>query len=192
MTYPTWLDYKSWETPRWKTSIVRKSLSVPARTYLNYLDSKKAPILDFGCGRGSYDVNNLIAKGFNAKGYDPYYKNNLDLLDNSYQHVMLLYVINVIESKQERAEVLRYAWNLTDLSLIIAVRTDSKGEVYTKSGTFQKYFTSKTLVEFINKALYGYNYQIKYQKGGVIIIERETQLLFNFTNSRQSFAKNKL
>jgi DNA phosphorothioation-associated putative methyltransferase len=178
MTYPTWLDYKTWETPRWKTSISRKALSMPARTYLNYLDSKNAQILDFGCGRGSYDVNNLNAKGFNALGYDPYYKNNLDLFNNSYQHVMLLYVINVIESEEERAEMLRFCWNLTDSSLIIAVRTGSKGEVYTKSGTFQKYFTSQSFNELVNEALYGYNFKIQYKNGGVIIIERARQLLF--------------
>ena len=63
-------------------------------------------------GAASYDVNNLAAKGFDTNGYDPYYKNNLNLLNKSYQHVMLLYVINVIESEQERAEVLRFCWNL--------------------------------------------------------------------------------
>jgi DNA phosphorothioation-associated putative methyltransferase len=180
MTNPLWLDYNNWKTPRWKTSISRKALSMPARTYLNYLDSKKAQILDFGCGRGSYDVNNLIAKGFDAKGYDPYYKNNLNLFNNSYQYVMLLYVINVIESEQERAEVLRYAWNLTDLSMVVAVRTESKGEVYTKSGTFQKYFTTQSFNEFVNKALYGYNFTIQYQKGGVIIVERANKILLDF------------
>jgi DNA phosphorothioation-associated putative methyltransferase len=179
MTYPTWLDYKTWKTPRWKTSISRKALSMPARTYLNYLDSQKAQILDFGCGRGSYDVSSLGAKGFDAKGYDPYYKNNLDLLNRSYQHVMLLYVINVIESEQERAEVLRFCWNLTDSSLIIAVRTGSKGEVYTKSGTFQKYFTFSSFNEFVNESLYGYNFTIQSLHGGVIIIERARQLLFS-------------
>lgn len=181
MTNPTWLDYKTWKTPRWKTSISRKVLSMPARTFLNYLDSRKTQILDFGCGRGSYDVNNLIANGFDAKGYDPYYKNNLTLFNNSYQHVMLLYVINVIESEIERAEVLRYAWNLTDINLIIAVRTGSKGEVYTKSGTFQKYFTGQSFKDFVNKSLYGYNFKIQYQKSGVMIVERVKELLFNFT-----------
>jgi DNA phosphorothioation-associated putative methyltransferase len=176
MTNPLWLDYKNWKTLRWKTSISRKALSMPARIYLDYLDSKKAQILDFGCGRGSYDVNNLTARGFDANGYDPYYKNNLDLLNRSYQHVMLLYVINVIESEQERAEVLRFCWNLTDLSMIIAVRTESKGEVYTKNGTFQKYFTSKTFNEFVNESLYGYNFKIQYLHGGVIILKRANLL----------------
>lgn len=168
-TRPQWLDYHTWKTPRWKTSIYRKDLSAPTQILLKHrLVNTNNSVLDFGCGRAAYDAVNLTKRGFEQVSYfDPYYYANFDLLNHKYDTVLLNFVINVIESEQERQEVLQYCWNLCRLHLLISVRTGRKGEMYTGAGTFQKYYTHLDFTEFLSKLYPVYDYWIK---GGVGII----------------------
>jgi DNA phosphorothioation-associated putative methyltransferase len=77
--------------------------------------------------------------------------------------VNLGYVINVIESSDERAETLRQAWQLATSVLVIAARLDweARGSVsrawgdgvVTAKGTFQKFYTQYELKSWIESAL---------------------------------------
>ena len=55
----------------YNTAMSRKGASAP----LKFLESKdliKGSVLDYGCGKGA-DHKHLLDKGFDAKGYDPYW-----------------------------------------------------------------------------------------------------------------------
>jgi hypothetical protein len=54
--------------------------------------------LDYGCGKG-YDADNL---GFD--GWDPHHRPDTKNLSMSYDVVTCIYVLNVIEDKEEREE----------------------------------------------------------------------------------------
>lgn len=178
---PNWLNWRNWKTPRWKTSIYRKNLSVPSQLLLKQeLINNNNTVLDFGCGRGAYDGVNLLNQGFlHVNSFDPYYYPKFELLSNKYDIVLLNYVINVIESGEERQEVLRYCWNLCQSYLLVSVRIGAKGGVFTSTGTFQQYYTRESFTEFILCSLPSiHNY---YVKGGVAVISKSDSKILHTT-----------
>ncbi len=142
------LDPKNWGTPRWKTAIRRPKLSLPMR---NALESGKLPTagnwLDIGCGHGE-DVERLPGH-YDAIGFDPYYRPKFELLDSTYPITSLLYVLNVIECDKDRDRTLQLAFSLCTKALVVAVRTDKKESGITSIGTFQKYYTRKEFISYV-------------------------------------------
>jgi DNA phosphorothioation-associated putative methyltransferase len=76
-------------------------------------------LLDYGSGRGQ-DVARLAAAGVDAHGWDPYYADHRS--PEPADHVLLVYVLNVIEDPTEREHVLEDAWRLARRTLIVATR----------------------------------------------------------------------
>ena len=125
-------------------------------------------LLDFGCGR-SEDINGLTSLNFPCTGFDPYWAYHLTLLQPT-DVISCIYVINVIESASERTEVLQYCWELCKRSLIVAVRSDGKGEVLTSIGTYQKYYSQSEFRNFIAQALGVV--RVEFPKSGVAFIHK--------------------
>jgi DNA phosphorothioation-associated putative methyltransferase len=156
ITYPTWFKPDSWQTPRWKTAIGRTKLSHPMHLALKQsLIRTNSQILDFGCGRGG-DIQRLNCIGdIRANGFDPYYAPSTNFVKPT-EIVSLIYVLNVIEDEQERADVLKYCWGLTERLMIVAVRPRTpreSPEVITSTGTFQKYFSPPELHSYLVQVL---------------------------------------
>ena len=89
------------------TAIERTSLSYPARLLINK-NKMKGKILDFGCGIGK-DVELLNSKGYDIKGYDPYYFPTFPT--EKFDTILCFYVLNVL-LPEEQAEVLMNVSNL--------------------------------------------------------------------------------
>lgn len=171
---PEWLNCSTWKTPRWKAAISRGTLSKPVQLArmrsLIHLDSE---VLDIGCGKGD-DVERLNSLGrIQARGFDPYYFPDTSVLYPA-EIVCLIYVLNVIEDPEERAEVLRFAWSLTNRALIVAVRsrqTVDVPEVVTRIGTFQKYYTRPEWHQWMHSVL-----------GDVTTVHLEQTIAFVYKN----------
>ena len=147
---------------RHKTAIVRRDLSRPIkRAITDGLLSQEHFIFDYGCGQGD-DLRTLKSLGFKSAGWDP-----VHLPDGPKSEapiVNLGYVINVIEKAEERQDVLRQAWALTNQVLIVAARltvearfkgmAKSYGDGFlTNRGTFQKFYDQQELRNWINGTL---------------------------------------
>jgi DNA phosphorothioation-associated putative methyltransferase len=117
-------------------------------------------VLDYGCGRGG-DVARLGELGYTVTGWDPVFAPDQPLA--AADIVNLGYVVNVIESPEERAETLRRAWHLTRSVLVIAARLDWEARgtasqpiadgIVTRRGTFQKFYTQYELKSWIESIL---------------------------------------
>lgn len=100
--------------------------------------------LDYGCGKGS-DVEKMRSLGFDSSGYDPYY---FPRQPNAADIVTMNYVINVIDSVEERLSAIQQAWNLTRKKLLIVANTASKKGIaidkgrYSNRNVFYKCFKS--------------------------------------------------
>jgi SAM-dependent methyltransferase len=133
----------------------RKILSPTVRYLIRYgLLDKSDSFLDFGCGRG-FDFQELQKQGYNAQGFDPYYFPDCDLL-GKFDVVSCNYVLNVVESIDERREVLRKAWELTNKRLIVAANCRGKGiseGEYSSIGCLKKEFNFVELRGFIQSTL---------------------------------------
>lgn len=139
------------EVARHRTAITRRGLSRPmqALARYGYLDGERA-VFDFGCGRGE-DLERLRVLGVECSGFDPYYAP--DEAKREAELVNLGFVLNVIESPEERVRVLGEAHALARELLVVAVMLSAEqagagagAEAYrdgilTNRGTFQKYFT---------------------------------------------------
>lgn len=146
---------------RGRTAMSRSALSRPVA--LAVKDGVLAPgqtFFDYGAGRGG-DVKRLLEAGYTANGWDPNHdptapRHRADVVN-------LGYVLNVIESPAERAQVLRSAWALADRVLIVSARTNAEAQpksarafgdgVLTSSGTFQHFYTQAELGSFIDTTL---------------------------------------
>lgn len=146
---------------RARTAINRVDLSKPvARAIQDGIITSGRSFLDYGCGRGG-DVKRLQHLGYMAAGWDPVFapENPLTAADI----VNLGYVVNVIESAEERAETLRRAWDLARSVLVVAARVDWEARsaasrsaadgIVTSRGTFQKFFTQYELKSWIESIL---------------------------------------
>ena len=133
---------------------IRKRMSPLTRKVINLnLLSKEDTHLDYGCGFGK-DVEELTSLGYLSTRYDPYYFPEYP--KKLYDVVTMNYVLNVIDSIEERRETLIKAWNLTNKYLIIS--TNIKGgkgclNQLTKINTFRKSFTSIELKGFVESTI---------------------------------------
>lgn len=150
------------EIARHRTALARTELSRPLRTVLrDQLLVERAAVMDYGCGQGG-DVRVLRAQGFEAFGWDPVHAPDGPRL--AAELVNLGYVINVIESTHERADVLRAAWSLAKSVLVVSARLNNETPspnrivpfedgVLTRLGTFQKFFDQQELRNWIDQTL---------------------------------------
>lgn len=149
------------EIERHRTAIRRNDLSKPIRTAIeDQLISERTTVLDYGCGRGD-DVRNLGTLGVKVVGWDPEFQRNSVISPSDI--VNLGYVVNVIEDPEERAEVLKSAWNCTRQTLVVSARVNGDPEsagqkrfgdgCLTRLGTFQKFFEQSELRDWIEANL---------------------------------------
>lgn len=141
---------------RHRTAIRRNQLSRPVATALR--DQVLAPgdtFFDFGCGHGE-DVELLRGMGYGSAGWDPHFRPDQRQVPSAV--VNLGYVLNVIESPDERAAVLKKALALAKGALVVSAligpggseRTVPHGDgLLTSRGTFQKYFRQEELGRFL-------------------------------------------
>jgi DNA phosphorothioation-associated putative methyltransferase len=146
---------------RHKTAIKRYKFSKPIQTAIEHdFINKSTTIFDYGCGRGD-DLKGLSEMGIRATGWDLVHApdDNKEKADV----VNLGFVLNVIEDRNERVQVLKEAFSLADRMLIVSSMiassaSESLGRPYkdgilTSRNTFQKYFYQKELGEFIEQVL---------------------------------------
>jgi len=175
-------EYKAGEVVirPWLTAIIRKEMSRPTRLGFE-AGLIRGKILDYGCGVGT-DTKKLLQQGYDAYCYEPYareprlwkhleelhemgrlYTTTENLPDESFDTILLNYVLNVIPDPAEREKVLRDVYRLLKPGgcAIIAVRSKREvereakrggwerwGDGYiTKHGTFQKGYTVEELKE---------------------------------------------
>jgi DNA phosphorothioation-associated putative methyltransferase len=149
------------EIERHRTAIRRNDLSKPIRTAIeDQLINEHTTVLDYGCGHGD-DVRNLSALGVRCIGWDPEFQR--DSLISPSDVVNLGYVVNVIENPDERAEVLKSAWNYARKTLVVSARVDGDPEsggqkrfrdgCLTRLRTFQKFFEQDELRGWIEAHL---------------------------------------
>ncbi|WP_373515966.1 methyltransferase domain-containing protein [Persicitalea sp.] len=83
------------DTPNPNTHLTAKERTTPSLPVRMLLDRKliQGKVLDFGCGFGK-DVNHLLVKGFDAKGYDPHYYPEYPA--EKFDTILCFYVLNVL------------------------------------------------------------------------------------------------
>ncbi len=143
---------------RHRTAISRRALSSPMRV----LDTRgflngSYNVLDYGCGLGD-DVRLLQERAVRASGWDPHYFPYTPLVPADV--VNLGFVLNVIEDPDERNHALCLAFSLTRRVLCVSVRLAGTGTgtpcgdgVITSRSTFQRYFTQRELMEYVQNVL---------------------------------------
>jgi DNA phosphorothioation-associated putative methyltransferase len=175
---------------RHRTALYRTGLSKPIRVALDAgLIKQGTSIFDYGCGRGS-DADLLRDLGYVVHAWDPAFfpdepKTHADVVN-------LGYVLNVIESPQERLEVLHDAWAHTHQALVVSTlikgqEGHSRGEchgdgVITSRRTFQKYFEQGELQGMLEAALDTEAHALSL---GIFVVFREASLAQSFLESRR-------
>jgi DNA phosphorothioation-associated putative methyltransferase len=147
---------------RHKTAIRRQGLSLPIKCLLRdgLLDASQS-LFDYGCGRGQ-DLDLLREMSIPCDGWDPVYRPHAARVGASV--VNLGYVINVIEDPQERAEVLRSAWDLCESLMVVsalapaeratgAESRDYSDGIVTSRGTFQRFYTHQELRAYLEQQI---------------------------------------
>jgi hypothetical protein len=117
--------------------------------------------LDYGGGR--YDTATKYLEGFGIENhvYDPYNRSaehNTEVLSHEYDSVTLLNVLNVIESPQERIDVIRDAYGkIKEGIMIIQIYEGNKSGFGTisKKQTYQGNRKADFYVEEVKEALDG-------------------------------------
>ena len=115
-----------------RTAITRTTFSKPYRLLIEKKEIRpNMSVLDYGCGKG-FDVkgfDNFGAgwAGLNIRGFDPFQPgfDCPECLEMAYDVVTCNYVMNVIESPQERAAVVRRLLALAPV-VFLSVRADRK------------------------------------------------------------------
>ncbi len=117
-----------------KTAIARRGPSGPAKALRPCIErviaaSAQNPsvrgVLDYGCGRGA-DAHYFRSLGIDADGYDPHAQFGFDELPTGlFMVVMLIFVLNVLPTREARLEVMRGAAArlVPDGVLIVATRS---------------------------------------------------------------------
>jgi DNA phosphorothioation-associated putative methyltransferase len=100
------------------TAIDWDKLSAPMQALArhNYLAGNYS-VFDYGCGKGD-DVRELEAHGLDVSFWDPVYHS--DGVKQRAEIVNLGYVINVIEDRKERDQVLRDAFKFAEKILAVS------------------------------------------------------------------------
>lgn len=149
------------EIERHRAAITRSDLSRPVRlAILTAVLNKDTTFFDYGCGYGS-DVERVAAQGITSAGWDPYYRPQTPQTPSDV--VNLGYVLNVIETPDERQQALMQAWKLTRKVLIVAAQVlinDRSNQqiaygdgIVTRRNTFQKYYEQQELKNYIDQVL---------------------------------------
>lgn len=144
-----------------RTAIRRIDYSRPVRTAMkDGLVAASTEVFDYGCGHGD-DVERLSQAGIRAFGWDPAHRPDGPRRDADI--VNLGYVVNVVESPEERAQTIRAAWNYARDVLIVSARLKSEAETstfdefedgcVTRIGTFQKFYEQHELRDWIQETL---------------------------------------
>ena len=143
-----------------RTAIRRIELSRPIRAALkDGIVTPDTAVFDYGCGLGD-DVHRLQEQGISAVGWDPAHRP--DGPKSTADVVNLGYVVNVVERPDERAQMLRDAWEYARSVLVIAARLKAEADsgfaqfedgVITRLQTFQKYYEQQELREWIATTL---------------------------------------
>src|SRR3954453_859903 len=144
---------------RHKTAIRRRELSLPMKSALrDGLVTTDTTVFAYGCG-GGQDAQLLRAMGISCEGWDPAYFP--EAAQREADVVNLGYVINVIESPEERAATLQRAWSLCRKVLVVSAQVLVSGRgssqiefgdgVLTSRSTFQKYFRQDELKSSLEK-----------------------------------------
>ena len=145
--------------PRHLTALQRLTMSAPVSAMLRVgLITTDKEFFDYGCGHGT-DIISLENLGIKTSGWDPYYAPENPF--TKAEVVNLGFVINVIESLDERKEALRNAFSLTKEVLCVSVMLENDNRsgiefldgVVTKRGTFQKYYSSSEIKHYIEEVL---------------------------------------
>lgn len=143
------------------TAIDRNKLSSPMQIIArhNYLNGEMS-VLDYGCGKGD-DVRELEAHGIDVAGWDPVHNPEGLVIDSDI--VNLGFVLNVIEDRNERDEVLRRAWGHAIKFLVVSVMIAGEAHirqftpygdgVVTSKNTFQRYYTQAEFREYLESVL---------------------------------------
>lgn len=154
-------DEQITKVAREKTAIVRYELSAPMKALAKngFLEGQFS-IFDYGCGRGD-DLRELEAHGLDALGWDPNFLPDADVVHADL--VNIGFVINVIEERNERAEAIQGAWDITDKLLVVSAMlanekylekfTPYKDGIITSRNTFQKYYSQSELKMFIELSI---------------------------------------
>jgi DNA phosphorothioation-associated putative methyltransferase len=147
--------------PRHKTAIRRGDFSRPVKCLLrDGLVDTTVSVFDYGCGRGE-DIDLLTAEGVACSGWDPAYRPHGQRQEADV--VNLGYVLNVIESPEERSATLRGAWRLCRRLLAVSAQVLMAGRgkapvefgdgVLTGRGTFQKFYDQGELKAYLEAEL---------------------------------------
>ncbi len=174
---------------RHRTAIGRAGLSKPFRTaFESQLITPETSVFDYGRGRGD-DVRKLADTGYCATGWDPIHQPKAPQIPADV--VNLGYVVNVIEDPEERADVVRKAWNLTNRLLIVSARLqyeakEGRFESYadgclTGRGTFQKFFAQVELRDWLDQVL---AQRALAAAPGIFFVFRDEELGQRFLESR--------
>jgi len=131
-------------------------------------------VLDFGCGRNN-DVTSLKEMGIAAAGFDPYWCNDPSQLKVT-DVVTCIYVLNTIERDWEIPEVVRYCWDLTRKTLVLAVRPGDDHEETTTIGTYQYYWKPKSWQRFVLDEL---GYDAEFPEAGIAVIKKPATICYN-------------
>jgi DNA phosphorothioation-associated putative methyltransferase len=146
---------------RHKTAIDRYSLSTPVQSLYrhNYLNGEYT-FFDYGCGKGD-DLNIVKELGVRACGWDPVYQAEGKI--QTADIVNLGFVINIIDSPNERTQILKNAYRLSKKILVVSVMLGSESitskfkkhgdGVITSRNTFQKYYTQNEFSEYLENSL---------------------------------------
>lgn len=146
---------------RHKTALARTTFSRPIRLALDAgVLRQDRTVLDYGCGRGA-DVRLLRKQGFDCEGWDPSHRANG--VRRPSEIVNLGYVVNVIESPEERSQALLDAWSFATRTLVVSAQmifdarpdrgTPHNDGLLSSKGTFQKYYSQTELRAWIEQTL---------------------------------------
>ncbi|MGL4358355.1 MAG: methyltransferase domain-containing protein [Sarcina sp.] len=140
------------------TAISRKDLSAPLKFLLkNDLILKGEKILDFGSGKGK-DTEILRSKGYNCTPFDKFHDNDEISNENvctknNYDVIICNYVFNVIETKDEFRDTLKFLRSIKAGRVYISIRTDVSAikPNWEYSDYNDNYFTGRTHQRFIKE-----------------------------------------
>lgn len=146
---------------RHRSAIRRASLSQPFQLLQRYAFlSGEYSVFDYGCGHGK-DIELLRSMSVDASGWDPHYHPHSERRQADI--VNLGFVINVIEDRGERDDVVRHSFALASKVLVVSALIGSPeysaqaachaDGVITSIGTFQKYFLPDELENYIRELL---------------------------------------
>lgn len=152
------------DTTNPNTHLTAKERTTPSLPVRMLLERKiiKGKVLDFGCGFGK-DVSHLIVKGYDVKGYDPYYYPEYPT--EKFDTILCFYVLNVL-FPEEQNKVLMQISNLLKPTgrAYFAVRRDIQRDGFRMHQvrgklTYQCYVKLPYTSIFLNENTEFYEYQ---------------------------------